>query len=106
MCGCCSAGGKYQISSEGGNEPRWSPTGREIFFKNGTQVLATPVTEGATFSRGAIRPLFTTRSFAGINYTTYDVSRDGNTFIMQQPLVQNDQTVVVLLNWFDHLAHQ
>ncbi|MDZ4862503.1 MAG: protein kinase [Gemmatimonadota bacterium] len=99
-------GGKYQISTEGGNEPKWSPTGREIFFKNGNQVLAAPVTEGATFTRGAVHPLFTTRSFAGINYATYDVSRDGNTFIMQQPLVQNDQTVVVLLNWFDHLTHR
>ena len=97
-------GGKWQVSKDGGNEPQWSHTGREIFFRSGQMMMAAEVRTAPTFAPGAIRSLFQTKSFAGINYATYDVTRDGNNFIMTQPLAQNDQTVVVLLNWFENLG--
>jgi serine/threonine-protein kinase len=96
-------GGRWQVSKEGGNEPRWSPTGREIFFRAGTNMMAAAVQAGATFAPGEVRGLFHTTAVSGINYTAYDVSRDGRTFILAQPLAANDQTVVVLLNWFENL---
>jgi Tol biopolymer transport system component len=96
-------GGRWQVSKDGGNEPRWSHTGREIFFRAGQGVMSAAVLAGATFAPGEVRELFRTTAPPGLVYTTYDVSRDGQTFYLVQPLRANDQTVVVLLNWFENL---
>jgi Tol biopolymer transport system component len=96
-------GGRWQVSKDGGNEPRWSHTGREIFFRAGPSIMAAAVQAGATFAPGEVRELFRTTVFTGTTFPTYDVARDGRTFFMAQPARANDQTVVVLLNWFENL---
>ena len=97
------AGGKWQISKDGGGDPHWSGTGREIFFRNGTSMMAAAVQAGASFAPGEVRELFRAPADGFIYYQNYDVSRDGNTFIMLRPLSTNDQSLVVLLNWFEQL---
>jgi Tol biopolymer transport system component len=97
-------GGRWQISKDGGNEPRWSPTGREIFFRSGSAMMAAEVHAGAQFASGALYELFRTTSSPSTFHTNYDVTRDGQTFIMVQPKASNDQSVVVVLNWFDNLV--
>src|SRR5947208_16394278 len=53
---------KWQISSQGGIQPRWSGDGRELFFRSGviagmSTLMTVPVqTEGA-FTAGSPRPL-------------------------------------------------
>ncbi len=103
-------GGKWQVSREGGEEPRWSPTGREIFFRTADAMMSAVVQAGDGFAQGEVRELF--RFQGGSNsmytsnpvYTNYDVSRDGNTFyIARASGGGGGQTVKVLLNWFDHL---
>ena len=39
------AAGRWQISFEGGNQPRWSPSGKELFFPNpsGTTLYVTSI---------------------------------------------------------------
>ena len=96
-------GGRWQVSKEGGIEPHWSGTGREIFFRNNTSMMAAAVQAGATFAPGEVRELFKTVATAVGTHTLYDVSRDGRTFYIAQPLRANDQVVVVLLNWFDNV---
>ncbi len=95
-------GGRWQVSKEGGTEPRWSPTGREIFFRAGESMMAAAVQAGATFAPGEVRLLFRTTAVVSL-HTNYDVTRDGQSFIMVQRKTSTDQTVVVLLNWFDQL---
>ena len=57
-----SGPGKWQISSQGGIQPRWSGDGRELFFRSGviagmSTSMTVPVqTEGA-FTAGSPRPL-------------------------------------------------
>lgn len=47
------SGGKWQISTAGGHEPRWRRDGKELFYTLGQKILAVPVkTEGATFEAG------------------------------------------------------
>jgi serine/threonine-protein kinase len=96
-------GGRWQVSKDGGNEPRWSHTGREIFFRAGPAVMAAAVQAGATFAPGEVRELFRTTTLPSSAFPSYDVARDGQTFFMSQPTRANDQTVVVLLNWFENL---
>ena len=35
--------GKWQVSTNGGNSPLWSPDGRELFYRNGDATMAVRV---------------------------------------------------------------
>ena len=51
-------GGKWQISTDGGTGPVWAQTGRELFYRNGDQMMAVPITTQSGFSAGEPRLLF------------------------------------------------
>jgi Tol biopolymer transport system component len=84
------ASGKWQVSRDGGTEPRWRADGKEIFYIGQTGTLmAVPVEAGATFSSGAPSPLFQVRGRAPISSTddfTYDVAKDGQRFLVNEYL--------------------
>ena len=40
------AAGKWQISTDGGDTPRWARHGRELFYRNGDKVMAVAVESG------------------------------------------------------------
>ncbi|HXY70400.1 MAG TPA: protein kinase [Gemmatimonadales bacterium] len=98
-------GGRWQISSGGGSEPRWSPTGREIFFRSGTAMMAVAVQAGASFVPGEPRQLFQGSYATDLNYPDYDVARDGRSFLMVSLDEQTvNQPITVVLNWFANHA--
>ena len=43
-------GGKWQVSTDGGGWPLWSPDGRELFYRNGDKFMAVPVKTEPSFS--------------------------------------------------------
>ena len=54
-----AAQGKWQVSSGGGEQPRWRGDGKELFYLSSDgKVMSEPVTEGANFDAGAPVPLF------------------------------------------------
>jgi Tol biopolymer transport system component len=55
-------GGKWQISTAGGQFPRWAQDGKEIFFlaPDNNLIAATVSSEGSGFEVGAVRLLFQT----------------------------------------------
>ena len=53
------AGGRWQISTEGGAEPSWNPNGKELFYLRGDKLMAVDVkTETGRFEPGTPRVLF------------------------------------------------
>ena len=96
-------GGRWQVSKEGGNEPRWSPTGREIFFRSGPNLMAASVVAGSTFAPGDVRLLFRSGGNPELVHRNYDVTRDGLSFVLPFQTRENEQTMVILLNWFENL---
>ena len=44
-----SGGGRVQISTIGGVEPRWSPDGRTLYYLHNDELLAVPIEPGETF---------------------------------------------------------
>jgi serine/threonine-protein kinase len=91
---------KIQISVAGGDKPRWSPDGREIFYLQGQSMMAVPVQpSGATLSVGLPVKLFETRH---TNYIPYDVLKNG-TFVVNVPVpttaAGTPTTLRVLLDW-------
>ena len=76
-------GGKWQVSRDGGEEVRWSHSGRELFYRNGKrELVAANVTLGATFVLGEQRALFSAAGYvrAGTN-ARYDVAPDDRRFV-------------------------
>ena len=98
--------GKWQISTDGGVEPRWAPNGRELFYRNelGDRMMAVDITTEPTFGAGTPRLLFEgvyTRSAGGSAF--YDVTPDGQRFVMVQAQQGAGAQINVVLNWFEEL---
>jgi Tol biopolymer transport system component len=106
-------GGKWQISTEGGTEPWWARNG-EIFYRNGNQlmVVETRTQPGSQpiFSAGTPRKLFEGPYVTtGIAITNYDVTADGQRFLMIKPVAQQGAAATqihVVLNWFEELKRR
>ncbi len=93
--------GKWQISKDGGDGPRWSTDGREIIFEappSGTLKMAVEVkTNGAAFEAGVPQRLFQ----APIDYG-WDATADGKRFLLAVPPIQRSGAqipITVVLNW-------
>jgi Tol biopolymer transport system component len=91
---------KIQISVDGGDKPRWSRDGREIFFLNGEVMMAVALrSEGSTLKPATPAKLFDVR---WSNYIPYDVLGDG-TFLVNAILASQKPgpptPVHVLVNW-------
>jgi serine/threonine-protein kinase len=104
-----SGGLKWQISTTGGEEPRWGPEGQELFYRDNEAVLVVPIDDGPGFRSGAPEQLFSgSYVYRGSNRPSYDVSPDGQRFVMlnSQELAGQigDQTALTVVeNWFEEL---
>ena len=104
-------GGKWQISTEGGNEPAWSRNGRELFFRSGSKMMAVEVTAQPTFSAGKPKVLFEGQYLAvtpGLTGTAFDVSSDGQRFLMvkETERAAPNAQINVVLNWSEELKRR
>lgn len=97
------ASGKWMISTEGGQYPRWARNGHEIFFINGDKLMSVPVETQPAFKAGTPRALFQTAGFLGVG--NYDVAPDGQHFLMikQEEALTSIKELKVILNWFEDL---
>jgi Tol biopolymer transport system component len=101
-------GGKYQISTEGGTEPVWNPNGRELFYRRGDKMMVVEIATQPGFAAGKPRMLFEGRyKLAPVPFDNYDVSADGQRFLMLKPIEQTSSSALtqinVVLNWFEEL---
>ena len=80
-------GDTWQVSQEGGREPRWSRDGRELFFFNRDNwlVAAAVDTSASRFEVTAIKPLFQVPSRGSEFNWRYDVFPDGEHFLVGSP---------------------
>jgi serine/threonine-protein kinase len=102
-------GRKWPVSTGGGTEPLWSRNGQELFYRNGrNEMVAVAVARASTPPIGEQRVLFSTRAYATDQYyRTYDVTPDGQRFVMLRlPPGQgeDDLRLVVVENFFEELG--
>jgi Tol biopolymer transport system component len=93
-------GGKWQVSTAGGNWPRWRRDGREIFYMapDNRLMVATVDGQGSGFQISAVQALFETR--ARINQRAmYDVTPDGQSFLINTIVEQAVQPITLVVNW-------
>jgi Tol biopolymer transport system component len=98
-------GGRWQVSTAGGEEPQWSRDGRELYYRNESQLMAVAVDTRTTFTPKVPTLLFegvyNLRSDTGISYA---LTPRGDRFLMVRLSEQNAvSTLTVVTNWFDEL---
>ena len=106
------SGPKVQISTEGGTQPVWAPSGRELFYRNGNQMLVVEFHEGSEITVTPPRLLFSRHnpiSNSGYQYdvtANYDISPDGKSFVMPNSAEIESSalpTTHIVLNWFKEI---
>jgi eukaryotic-like serine/threonine-protein kinase len=92
-------GGKWQISTNGGQRPIWSRDGKELFFLGSERkkMMVVDVKSGATFQAGVPKPLFDTH--LGGNNPWFDVSKDGRFLIPTRVDDGAVDPITVVVNW-------
>jgi Tol biopolymer transport system component len=108
------SGGKWQISESGGTRPLWSPDGKELFYlappDGMPAMMAVSVDTASTFHATNATRLFSGPYFTALNGRTYDISPDGQRFLMVkaagEPAASSFPKVVVIENWFEELQRR
>ncbi len=105
-------GATWPVSSDGGGEPVWARSGRELFYRAGRRMMAVPVQSGDAFTTGRAVELFEGDFDHNEDKESmspdYDVSPDGQRFLMIQPTgpaaaAPAPVGLRVVLNWFQEL---
>jgi eukaryotic-like serine/threonine-protein kinase len=92
-------GGRWQLSREGGEQPKWSRDGRALYFlaENGG-MMAVEVEAGETFRAAEPVELFAT-SVSIDESGDFDLHPDGDRFVINWPLTSAEQRAVLVQEW-------
>jgi Tol biopolymer transport system component len=96
--------GKWQMSTNGGVQPRWRPDGKELYFIGlDGKLMATPIEAStSTLVAGTPVALFPSRIVGGsfaVLKPQYAVSRDGRFLINQLTDQSGPPPITLILNW-------
>jgi serine/threonine-protein kinase len=96
---------KTLISVGGGEEPRWARDGRQVFYRQGDRMMVVDGPFKSTAKARSPRLLFQTSYARSDFWTSYDVSTDGQRFLVMKDEDENraNQVLRVVLNWTDEL---
>jgi serine/threonine-protein kinase len=111
--------GPWQVSTGGGTKPLWARNGRELFYLvpsgGGAAVMSAPLERGASFTAGTPTKVLEGPYFFGTSgggdtasFRTYDVSSDGQRFLMIKLPGGSEQTaappsLIVVQHWVEEL---
>jgi Tol biopolymer transport system component len=108
--------GRWQVSTDGGVHPAWSPSGRELFYLGVDDGLLRSVAVSPAGTFTASRPATVMRKPYFVPVPTwstvrsFDVSPDGDRFLMikdeDAPAQADRAEVIVLLNWHEELKRR
>jgi len=102
------------ISTNGGNQPAWSPSGRELFYVQGdwfssgpTALMSVSVGTTPVFRAGTPEKLFESVDLRSAWGRSYDVAADGRRFLMaldkEQAKSPAPAQMVFVQHWFEEL---
>ena len=91
-------GGKWQVSTNGGDRPVWSRDGKELYFLGADgKLMAVEVKGGTKFEAGLPKPLFD--AHLGLASSWYDVGKDGRFLIPVAAEQTANAPMTVVVNW-------
>ena len=102
----------HQISNDGGTSPAWGRNGKELFYrslwdsKGFSSMMAVDLSTEPNFTVGRPRELFKGKYGGTLPVRSYDVTNDGQKFLMIQDVSPPREPVTqiqIVLNWFEEL---
>ena len=100
-----------QVSTNGGREPLWAHSGRELFYVNGVnELVAVQVSTDPAFALGQQEVLFSAAGYVRNNaYAIYDVASDDQRFVMlrigdRENAVASE--LILVENWAEELRQR
>ena len=102
-------GGRVPISTDGGQQPLWSPDGSELFYRGPRGMMAVPVDTEPTFSAGDPEVLFEQQYLDLQTNRTYDVAPDGRFLMIKAPTDDGSapaEQIILVENWFQELTER
>ena len=99
---------RWPGSVDGGVEPVWAHSGRELFYKSGGNLMSARVVPDTTFVIGERRVLFSIQGYSAPynQHQLYDVTPDDQRFVMIRLVggeADNDTELIVVENFFEEL---
>jgi eukaryotic-like serine/threonine-protein kinase len=99
-----NADSKWQVSREGGEEPRWRRDGKELFYLSREgKLIAVTVKTGSNFEAESAATLFQTHARQPSSFMdafSYDVTADGQKFLINTRIDEpSSAPLSVILNW-------
>jgi serine/threonine protein kinase/Tol biopolymer transport system component len=97
-----ASGGKWRVSTGGGESPRFRRDGRELFYLSGDRrIMAVEIKLGAAFAAGTPVALFEARLMSEVPFaSSYAVSGDGQRFLVNSSGDESDKTPIsMVVNW-------
>lgn len=95
-------GRRHQVSTDGGSQPVWRKEGGELFFAAPDgNLMSVNIRPGQTFTAGPPQVLFQTgmRPTYAPYPTSYDVSADGQRFLIDAVRPETAPTISIVTNW-------
>ncbi len=92
--------GKWQISTDGGTQPRWRRDSNELFYLAlDRKLMAVTVKTASTLQAETPRALFQTTLNLTDFRQTYAVSADGQRYLLNVPVESASPPMTIVLNW-------
>jgi Tol biopolymer transport system component len=107
-------GGKWQVSSGGGREPKWGRDGRSIFYLGPISLMEAAIGDGAPFTYDTPRALVDLDAYAFnvLPPRNYDVAPDGQRVLLMKQTgfganadIETSR-IIVVTNWVEELKQR
>jgi serine/threonine-protein kinase len=95
--------GRWPVSINGGESPRWSGQASELFYVKADTLMAVSIETEGEINIGVPHALFAGTSVRAreLEIRNYDVSMDGRRFVVVQNVeVDQTPTITVVQNWY------
>ena len=106
------ASDKIPISESGGTEPRWSPDGRTLYYREGAALVAVDLEPGPGIQVREKTTLFHgSNHYRYVMFAQYDIHPDGNRFLVLRNRGgsgqgKSQEEMVVVVNWLRELEER
>jgi serine/threonine-protein kinase len=107
--------GRWQVSSGGGVQPKWSRDGRTLFFIGPTSLMESTVRDGVSFTHDTPKAVLDRQPYLYNPFPPriYDVSPEGQRFLMMklpgpetEAETQPPPQFIVVTNWIEELKQR
>ena len=98
------SGQRWQVSTDGGEEPYWADDGSVLYYRSGTRLMSAPILPGPGFRVGVPEVFVQEERWLNVGGRSYLLSPDGARALMiLRPEERTTDRLHVVENWFEEL---